>query len=441
MAHDVFISYSSKDKPIADGVCANLEAAGLRCWIAPRDIGPGDDFPTALANAIAASQVMVLVFSANSNSSEEVSRELFLAASSKVVIIPFKIEDVKPEPGKQYYLGRTHWLDAMNPPTQAQINQLVKRVHSFIKSADAGAQVAPGLSTEMLSDFKQPVHRKPVWFIPGVALFVVTALIIVGIIILPKLRGASQPTPTQAPSLTASLLPPGQPTLSSLSQNRNAPTLAGNSSIYLYREDFNDAQFDSIIPPNVEPDPNKCSNLKILQANGSLTFDAPAKTNLKCFVNLNLPYQMILSDIKAVEFALSTSPETPLNYPSFEFMLGGEDNNQKSLYLFCGLNANRVHCIVKKEQQDIYTYAYNTKDIIGAKPGDKFKFRIEVLDPDKMVFRFLVNGETIGEFTMPPADVPAYKDLFYHVGGGPFGMSSPTKADVFFMDYLAIEQR
>ena len=70
-----------------------------------------------------------------------------------------------------------------------------------------------------------------------------------------------------------------------------------------------------------------------------------------------------------------------------------------------------------------------------------FKFRIEVLDPDKMMFRFLVNGETIGEFTMPPADVPVYKDLFYHVGGGPVGMSSPTKADVFFMDYLAIEQR
>ena len=35
MAHDVFISYSSKDKPIADGITANLEAAGLRCWIAP----------------------------------------------------------------------------------------------------------------------------------------------------------------------------------------------------------------------------------------------------------------------------------------------------------------------------------------------------------------------------------------------------------------------
>jgi hypothetical protein len=29
MAHDVFISYSSKDKPAADAACAGLEARGL----------------------------------------------------------------------------------------------------------------------------------------------------------------------------------------------------------------------------------------------------------------------------------------------------------------------------------------------------------------------------------------------------------------------------
>ena len=43
MAHDVFISYSAKDKTTADGVCATLEAKGIRCWIAPRDILPGMD--------------------------------------------------------------------------------------------------------------------------------------------------------------------------------------------------------------------------------------------------------------------------------------------------------------------------------------------------------------------------------------------------------------
>jgi hypothetical protein len=132
MAHDVFISYSSKDKPIADAICAHLEGAGVRCWIAPRDIAPGDDWPAAISKAIAHSRVMVLVFSASSNSSEDVSRELFLAANSKLVIIPFKIENIEPEPGKQYYLARTHWLDAINPPTQEQIRALINCVKALI---------------------------------------------------------------------------------------------------------------------------------------------------------------------------------------------------------------------------------------------------------------------------------------------------------------------
>ena len=44
MGHDIFLSHSSKDKTIADAACAVLEQRGLRCWIAPRDIRPSDDW-------------------------------------------------------------------------------------------------------------------------------------------------------------------------------------------------------------------------------------------------------------------------------------------------------------------------------------------------------------------------------------------------------------
>lgn len=40
MAYDIFVSYSSKDKPVADAVVAGLEQKGIRCWIAPRDLTP-----------------------------------------------------------------------------------------------------------------------------------------------------------------------------------------------------------------------------------------------------------------------------------------------------------------------------------------------------------------------------------------------------------------
>jgi hypothetical protein len=47
-----FISYSSKDKPAADATCAVLESAGIRCWIAPRDIRPGTEYGAAIIDAI-----------------------------------------------------------------------------------------------------------------------------------------------------------------------------------------------------------------------------------------------------------------------------------------------------------------------------------------------------------------------------------------------------
>ena len=181
MAHDVFISHSSMDKPIADGICANLEAVGIRCWIAPRDIAPGEDWPAAISNAITQSQVMVLVFSSHSNSSADVSRELNLAANSRLVIIPFKIENVEPEPGLQYYLSRTHWLDAMNPPTQEQIRMLTDRVKKMLTPDTAGnplpSIIAPAISRQ---PSKPPKKRK---INPWLIVAAVLALLVAGIII------------------------------------------------------------------------------------------------------------------------------------------------------------------------------------------------------------------------------------------------------------------
>jgi hypothetical protein len=43
-SHDVFISYSSKDKLTADAICAARERDGARCWIAPRDVLAGEEW-------------------------------------------------------------------------------------------------------------------------------------------------------------------------------------------------------------------------------------------------------------------------------------------------------------------------------------------------------------------------------------------------------------
>ena len=38
MEHDVFISYNTRMKNVADQIVSTLEANGIKCWYAPRDV-------------------------------------------------------------------------------------------------------------------------------------------------------------------------------------------------------------------------------------------------------------------------------------------------------------------------------------------------------------------------------------------------------------------
>ena len=90
---DVFISHSSKDKEIADRLCEYLERNGLKCWIAPRNIEPGCEWPVAISEAIQNVKIMVVIYSHNAASSTQVPKELTLADKRKKRIIPYKIDD------------------------------------------------------------------------------------------------------------------------------------------------------------------------------------------------------------------------------------------------------------------------------------------------------------------------------------------------------------
>lgn len=143
MAHDVFISYATKDKAMADAACATLEARSIRCWIAPRDILAGTGWGEAIVEAINQSQVMVLVFSSHANESPHIRREVDRAVTKGVPIIPVRIEDVVPVKALEYYMSSVHWLDALTPPLEAHFNLLADKVHVLLRrSAEDRSQGA-----------------------------------------------------------------------------------------------------------------------------------------------------------------------------------------------------------------------------------------------------------------------------------------------------------
>jgi len=130
MANDVFISYSKKDKDIANTIVTSLEKNNIRCWYAPRDINPSDDWGKAISNAIQQSKIFLLIFSSNSNQSQHVLDELNFAISQKASILPIRVENLEPDGALGLHLSSRQWLDAYDPPWESHIRDLIQSVSS-----------------------------------------------------------------------------------------------------------------------------------------------------------------------------------------------------------------------------------------------------------------------------------------------------------------------
>jgi len=149
--HDVFLSYASLDKTVADAVCHGLEAEGVRCWIAPRDVMPGMDWQQSLLDAIGSARAAVLIFTHNANDSPHVRKEITAAFEAGAVVVPFRLEAVEPQGSLRYHLSGVHWLDAVTPPLEANVKSLATTLKRLVEAPAAGgaasagpAQTAPG---------------------------------------------------------------------------------------------------------------------------------------------------------------------------------------------------------------------------------------------------------------------------------------------------------
>ncbi len=140
LSSTVFISYSSKDAAEAAFVCAGLEQEGHTCWIAPRDILPGSSWSEAIIDGINVADIFLLVFSSNSNASQQVVREVERGVNRGIPIIPLRIEDVTPRRGLEYFMSATHWFDALPAPTRADVQKLVAIIAAIESGSDNAAE-------------------------------------------------------------------------------------------------------------------------------------------------------------------------------------------------------------------------------------------------------------------------------------------------------------
>ena len=123
--YDLFISYSSENKDIADYIVDKIEKRGYKCFIAPRDIRTGSEYAVEIIRGISNSTAVLLVFSSKSDKSHYVLREINSAVSRNRPIIPLRIEDFLPSEAMEFYLGPTHWLDAFPAVLDVHLDKVV----------------------------------------------------------------------------------------------------------------------------------------------------------------------------------------------------------------------------------------------------------------------------------------------------------------------------
>jgi TIR domain len=248
MSHDVFISHSSSDKRAADAACAVLEARGIKCWIAPRDIRPGSDWGESIITAIEQTRVMLLLLSKQANSSPQIRREVERAVNRSIIIIPVRLEDVMPARSLEFFLSTSHWMDAFPPPFENHLENLSRTIHQIV----FGSQVP-------FSHPKIPVtpwwQRHALTLLLAVSVVAITFAIILGLLlalVIPRnhqtTRLAQQSPLSQSTvvpqtsviphvqTITPALRTP-TPTLSQPASDNDLPLLAGT-----WNQSFDDAR-------------------------------------------------------------------------------------------------------------------------------------------------------------------------------------------------------
>jgi hypothetical protein len=240
MAHDVFISYASSDKAVADAVCSQLESLHrIRCWIAPRDVTPGASWAESIIDALDESKIMVLIFSSNANASMQIEREVERAVHKGINIIPLRIENTIPTKTLEYFISAPHWLDALSVPLENHIEKLAASVKALLARHVAAApsrptepvvSTPPAAAPRPAAPVSKPVSAeaksKGRFAVPAV----IVALLVVGAIAT-KLRTTPQADPASAPDAAAAASSAAAPTspvagTPSPSTTSSAPTAA-----------------------------------------------------------------------------------------------------------------------------------------------------------------------------------------------------------------------
>lgn len=141
MAGEIFISYRRADIAWAKLLHDQLKAEGVEAWY-DAQIGAGQDWRVTTANALEASRIFVLLFTANAAMSSDIAKELAAAVQEKKLIVPVRLENVQPKGAFLYELASRNWINAYED-TEAKLEELARGLAQLVRTGTRDDSVLP----------------------------------------------------------------------------------------------------------------------------------------------------------------------------------------------------------------------------------------------------------------------------------------------------------
>jgi TIR domain len=186
VGYSAFISHASDEAEIASKVCSQLESTGFRCWIAPRDVRPGQDYPEEIIRGIEQSKCLVLILSQKANNSKFVRSEVERAYSKGKPVFPVRIEEVLPSRALELFISTKHWIDAWHGDLSDHAASLANEI----------AQHAD-LDAELPAAFRRKIRIKNLARAGGTVIAALIIAIVVGLVM------RSNPSTSSVPPLSS----------------------------------------------------------------------------------------------------------------------------------------------------------------------------------------------------------------------------------------------
>jgi hypothetical protein len=137
-----FISHSSSDAGLAQTLCSDLEARGIGCWIAPRNVTPSRPYAEEVVRGIESTDSFVLLASAQAIASVQVLSEVEQAHKRKKEIYTVLLSN--PQIGREldYYISRLHWIESGSNSTE----HIAEKLAEVLSGRKKWEEVASGPS-------------------------------------------------------------------------------------------------------------------------------------------------------------------------------------------------------------------------------------------------------------------------------------------------------